>query len=105
MSPWISLDRNPARCSALLSSRTVVLRFEKTIAVLTSSARSNSVSLSRFFDADTGTSHCLMLTLAVAGRATSIVLGFDRNLSASFLIGGGIVAENSSVWRLAGNLV
>jgi hypothetical protein len=46
-----------------------------------------------------------MLTLFDAGRATSIYLGLLRNLSASFLIGGGIVAENSSVWRLAGSLV
>ena len=30
-------------------------------------------------------------------------LGLLRNLSASFLIGGGIVAENSRVWRLAGS--
>ncbi len=44
-----------------------------------------------------------MLMLADAGRATSMYFGFDRKRSASFLIGGGIVAENSSVWRLAGS--
>ena len=50
------------------------------------------------------TSRWSILTLAVAGRATSIVLGSVRNLSASFLIGGGMVAENSRVWRRLGQL-
>src|SRR3546814_2022211 len=47
----------------------------------------------------------VIFLFGLAGRATAIVLGFERNLSASFLIGGGIVAENSKICRFAGNLV
>src|SRR3546814_18425308 len=43
-----------------------------------------------------------ILSLVLAGRATSIAFGFERNLSDSFLIGGGIDADKSWVRRLAG---
>ena len=58
-----------------------------------------SRSASFFLSARTSTSRCSILTLAVAGRATSTRLGSLRNLAASFWIGGGMVAENSKVWR------
>ena len=78
-----------------MSSRTVVLRLQKMIAFLTSSWPSNWRSAARlaWLVLLTGTTYWVMLILAVAGRATSIVFGFDRNLSASFLIGGGMVNE------------
>ena len=107
MSPWISPDWKPCFFRLLFSSRTVVLRLAKMIAVRTSSCRSRRRSASRFLKAlvGVGTRYCLMLRLVEAGRDTSIVLGLSRNLSASFLIGGGIVAENSSVCRCLGSLV
>ena len=71
----------------------------------TSSLRIRSRNTSRFFIGATSTSFCSILMFAVAGLATSIYFGLDRNLSDSFLIGGGMVAENSSVCRLVGNLV
>ena len=42
------------------------------------------------------------MSAVVAGRATVILLGLLRNLSASFLISGGMVAEKKSVWRKGG---
>jgi hypothetical protein len=60
--------------------------------------------LSRLSDADRD--HPL-LDVDVGGRGTRDFdrLGSVRNLSASFLITGGIVAEKSSVWRCLGSLV
>src|SRR3546814_7514761 len=89
----------------LASARTAVLRLQKMMAVLTFSLWSRPGSTSRFLRGSTGTSHCLIDVLAVAGRLTSIILGLLRNLSASFLMGGGMVAEKSRVCRVAGSLV
>src|SRR3546814_3419270 len=73
------------------------------IAFLTS-ARSNSQSLSCLPRDVVSTSRWLISALAAAGRATSMCLGSVRNRSESFLIGGGMVAENSSVCRRGGSL-
>ena len=107
MSPWISPERKRCFFRLLLSSRTVVLRLQKMIAFVTSSCARSSRSRSRLSNAEpfTGTTHWVMLVLVEAGRATSIRLGLSRNLSASFLIGGGMVAEKSSVWRCFGSFV
>src|SRR3546814_17256107 len=75
------------------------------IAVATFSSSIRLRSVSRLVRSLVLTRNWVIFLLVLAGRATSIVLGFDRNLSASFLIGGGIVAENSKVCRFAGNLV
>ena len=104
MSPWISPDEKPWLFKLLLSSRTVVLRLAKIIAVATLSVRSRWRSTSRLLrDEATGTLCWAMFALVEAGRATSIDFGLVRNLSASFLIGGGMVALNSRVWRVVGS--
>src|SRR3546814_4487727 len=84
------------------SDLTFVLRLQKMIAVWISSASIRSRSVSRLPRSDVLTRNCSIFSFRLAGRATSIIFGFDRNLSASFLIGGGIVAENSRVCRVAG---
>src|SRR3546814_6289949 len=78
------------------SDLTFVLRLQKMIAVWISSASIRSRSVSRLPRSDVLTRNCSIFSFRLAGRATSIIFGFDRNLSASFLIGGGIVAENRS---------
>ncbi len=103
MSPWISPERKPARRSFWFSSRTVVLRLAKMIAVCTLSTSRRYLSASNFLRGEISTLNWAMFSLRLAARATSSCLGLDRNLSASFLIGGGMVAENSSVWRWAGS--
>src|SRR3546814_11330621 len=83
------------------SDLTVVLRLQKMIAVWISSASIRSRSVSRLPRSDVLTRNCSIFSFRLAGRATSIIFGFDRNLSASFLIGGGIdrksVVEGKSV--------
>ena len=90
-----------------MRSRTAVLRLQKMIALSTSGWLSKPISRSRlaWLEPATGTRYCLMLRFDDAGRDTSICFGLVRNLSASFLIGAGIVALNSSVWRSFGSLV
>ncbi len=49
--------------------------------------------------------YCVMVVAAVAGLETSIRTGSFWNCLASLVISGGIVAENSSVWRVLGSSV
>src|SRR3546814_10129784 len=58
------------------------------IAVWISSASIRSRNVSRLPRSDVLTRNCSIFSFRLAGRATSIIFGFDRNLSASFLIGG-----------------
>src|SRR3546814_5908773 len=75
MPPEISPPDWPCLCRLLATSRTAVLRLQKMMAVLTFSLWSRPRSTSRFLRGSTGTSHCLIDVLAVAGRLTSIILG------------------------------
>ena len=104
ISPWISPLAKPWRCRLLLSSRTVVLRLAKIIAVSTWSCCKSHRSVSRFLRVSTGILNAVMSLLVDAARLTSIRLGLLRNFFASFSIGGGIVAENSMVCRVSGSL-
>ena len=104
ISPWISDERNPNRVRLWFNSRTVVLRLAKMIAVSTRSFSRNQRSVSFFARLFTGTLKAVISALVEAARLTSMRLGLVRNFFASFSIGGGMVAENSIVWRVSGSL-
>ena len=104
MSPWICPTGMRARFSTSARSRTIVFLLQKMMAVFTSSWARNERTRSFFSRFDVSTTHWVMLVLVLAALATSMLFGLSMNWSASFLIGGGMVAENSRVCRDFGSL-
>ena len=102
MSPCSVFTRRPLSPSRRARRSTPILVRAKMIAWVGDSALITSASLSGLSLSLTSTWNCATVSIVSVAAFTLIVTGSYMRFSASFLISGGIVAENRQVWRPEG---